>query len=124
MPYKTFDIKDVRTFIGAKHFDESRRFYRDLGYKEIEIDPKMSFFNVNEKFGFYLQDYYVKDWVNNSMVFVEVDDIESCEKELLELGLHHRYKHVRFTEIKTFDHGRQVFMHDPSGVLWHFCEFV
>lgn len=124
MPHKTFDVKDVRTFIGAKNFDESRRFYLDLGYQEIKIDPKLSFFKVSEKFGFYLQDYYVKDWVDNSMVFVEVDDIESCVQELQDLGLHHRYEHVRLSQIKVYDHGRQVYMHDPSGILWHFCEFV
>ncbi len=118
-----FKIRDVRTFIGAKDFDQSRRFYTELGYTEISIDPKMSLFKLNEDFGFYLQDYYVKDWINNSMVFVEVDDVDLCEKELLAKGLHQTYKHVRISEIKTFDHGRQVFMHDPSGVLWHFCQF-
>ncbi len=57
------------------------------------------------------------------MVFLEVDDIEVCEKDLLARGLHNKYKYVRFTEIKTFDWGRELFMHDPSGVLWHFCQF-
>ncbi len=119
----SYQIRDVRTFIGAKDYDLSRIFYTELGFHETVLDPKMSLFMVNQDFGFYLQDYYVKDWINNSMVFVEVDDVDSCEKELLAKGLHHTYKDVRFTEIKTFDHGRQLFMHDPSGVLWHFCQF-
>ncbi len=119
----TFQIRDVRTFVGAKNYTESRDFYRKLGYQEIVIDPKMCLFKVSKKFGFYLQDYYVKDWVDNSMVFVEVDDVDACEKELLAKGLHDEYKDVRFSAIKTFDHGRQIFMHDPSGVLWHFCQF-
>ena len=33
------------------------------------------------------------------------------------------YKGVRFTEIKEMDWGREFFMHDPSGVLWHYGEF-
>jgi len=119
----TFQTKSIRTFIGAKNYDESRTFYRQLGFEEITIDEKMCLFKVNDNLGFYLQDYYVKKWVNNSMIFLEIDDVEKCKKELLEKGLHHQYKYVRFSEIKTFEHGRELFMHDPSGVLWHFCEF-
>lgn len=118
-----YQAKTIRTFIGAKNFEESKAFYRALGFEEALISEKMVLFKVNEQLGFYLQDYYVKKWVNNSMVFLEVDDIEACAKELIDKGLHHQYKYVRFTEIKQFDWGRELFMHDPSGVLWHFCEF-
>lgn len=118
-----YQSKSIRTFIGAKNYEESRAFYRELGFEEIIIDPKMSYFRVNDQLGFYLQDYYVKDWVDNSMIFLEVDDVDTCAKELLSKGLHEKYKHVRFTEIKEYDWGREIFMHDPSGVLWHFGEF-
>jgi hypothetical protein len=118
-----YQPKTVRTFIGAKNYSKSRAFYNALGFEELELDPKMCLFKINENLGFYLQDYYVKKWVNNSMVFLEVDDIEKCQKDLIERDLHHKYKYVRFTEIKDFEWGRELFMHDPSGVLWHFCEF-
>ena len=117
-----FKTKSIRAFIGAKDYEQSRMFYRQLGFIETQLD-KMSYFQVTESMGFYLQDSYVKDWVNNSMLFLEIDDVESCRKELMSKGLHEKYKYVRFSEIRTFDHGRQLFMHDPSGVLWHFCEF-
>jgi catechol 2,3-dioxygenase-like lactoylglutathione lyase family enzyme len=113
----------IRPFIGAKGYAESREFYRELGFEEVILDEKMCLFKVNEFLGFYLQDYYVKAWVNNSMIFMEVDDIERCAEDLLGKGLQDKYKYVRFTEIKQFDWGRELFMHDPSGVLWHFCEF-
>lgn len=118
-----YQPRTIRTFIGAKNYNESREFYRALEFEEVVIDEKMCLFKVNENLGFYLQDYYVKDWVNNSMIFLEVDDIEKCAEELLSKGLHNKYKYVRFTKIKQFDWGRELFMHDPSGVLWHFCEF-
>jgi len=47
---------------------------------------------VNENLGFYLQDYYVKKWCNNSMVFLEVDDIDECWDELHGKGLQDKYK--------------------------------
>lgn len=118
-----YEPKTIRTFIGAKNYSVSRQFYRSLDFEEVELDPRMCLFKVNGSLGFYLQDYYVKRWVNNSMVFLEVDDIEKCQKDLLERDLHKKYKYVRFSEIKDFIWGRELFMHDPSGVLWHFCEF-
>lgn len=118
-----FKSKSIRTFIGAKNFNESRQFYNELGFEEVILDPKMSLFKVNEKLGFYLQDYYKRAWINNSMVFLEVDDVDACAKELLAKGLQEKYKYVRFTEIKDYEWGREIFMHDPSGVLWHFGQF-
>ena len=118
-----YNAKSIRGFIGAKNFEESRQFYTELGFEEFVIDKKMSLFKVNDQLAFYLQDYYVKDWINNSMLFLEVADVEQCAKELRALGLHHKYEHVRLTDIKTWDWGREIFMHDPSGVLWHFGTF-
>ena len=57
------------------------------------------------------------------MVFLEVKDVARYWKELNELGLHHKYEHVRLTPIKEYDWGRECFLHDPSGILWHFGEF-
>ena len=118
-----YQSKSIRTFVGAKNYKESRTFYQELGFEEIILSDKMSLFKVNEDLGFYLQDYYVKKWCDNSMVFLEVDDIEKCWKELESKGLQHKYKYVRLTAIKEFDWGRECFMHDPSGVLWHFGQF-
>ena len=113
----------IRTFIGAKNFKESREFYTDLGCTEFVIGPELSWFQVDDNLSFYLQDYYVKDWVNNSMVFLEVKDLDKMEQDVKSKGLDKKYKSVRFTEIKDFDWGREFFMHDPSGVLWHFGQF-
>ena len=65
-------VKSIRTFIGAKDYSISRAFYNDLGFTEKEISHNMCYFHIGD-FGFYLQDSYVKHWVNNSMIFMEVD---------------------------------------------------
>jgi len=70
-----------------------------------------------------LQDAYVKDWIDNSMIFMEVEDVDQHWKELLALNLPAKYKHVRLTPVKVYDWGRECFLHDPSGILWHFGEF-
>ncbi len=119
-----YQPKTIRTFIGAKNYKESREFYRALDFEEFIIDEKMCLFKINENLSFYLQDYYVEDWVNNSMIFLEVDNIEKCAAELLSKGLTNKYKDVKITGIKQFDWGRELFMHDPAGILWHFGEFA
>ncbi|MDQ6813322.1 MAG: glyoxalase [Bacteroidota bacterium] len=115
--------KSVRTFIGAKDFEVSRKFYHDLGFEESQISKNMSYFKISDGLGFYLQDAYVQDWVNNSMIFLEVDNVEQHWKEVQNLGLHNKYKEVKLTLIKHDDWGREYFLHDPSGILWHFGEF-
>lgn len=115
--------KSIRPFIGAENFEVSRRFYRDLGFGERVLFPNMSYFHTGT-IGFYLQDAYVKDWVDNTMLFMEVDDVDRYWKELVALDLSSKYERVRLTPIRTLDWGRECFLHDPSGILWHFGEFV
>lgn len=119
MEHKT---KSIRAFIGAKDFNISRQFYNDLGFEELRVLKNMSFFKI-DSLGFYLQDAYVKDWVDNTMIFLEVDSVERYKNELLRLDLHNKYDGVRLSEIHKNDWGDEIFMHDPSGILWHFGEF-
>ncbi|PBJ14291.1 glyoxalase [Flavobacterium sp. ACN6] len=115
-------IKSIRPFIGSKDFEISRSFYRDLGFEETVLDAKMSVFKTNE-IAFYLQDAYVKDWIDNTMIFIEVDDVELYYKELQALNLPEKYESVKLTPIHYLDWGSECFLHDPSGVLWHFGKF-
>ena len=113
----------IRPFIGAKDYALTRNFYRDLGFTEHVLFPDMSLFET-EGIGFYLQNAYVADWIDNTMVFLEVDDVDRYYKELSALQLTTRYPGVRLTGIKNNDWGRECFLHDPSGVLWHFGQFA
>jgi catechol 2,3-dioxygenase-like lactoylglutathione lyase family enzyme len=117
------NAKSVRAFIGAINFEESRRFYKDLGFEESVLSGAMSYFSITPALGFYLQNACVKDWVDNTMLFVEVDDVHEYYKALQQLGLHEKYKNVRLTPIKENEWGSECFLHDPSGILWHFGQF-
>jgi len=113
----------IRAFLGAKDFAISRRFYQDLGFEESVISHNLSYFNTGE-LGFYLQDAYVQDWVDNTMIFLEVDDVDRYWQEILALDLSSKYEHVRLVPIRVNDWGKEFFLHDPSGILWHFGAFV
>ena len=114
--------KSIRAFIGSKNYNISRNFYLDLGFEEIITSEKMSYFHLGE-FGFYLQDYYVKDWIDNSMVFFEVENLEKLLEVIINLNLTVKYKNVRLSEITHNEWGKEFFLHDPSGILWHFGNF-
>ncbi len=83
----------------------------------------MSYF-CSERIGFYLQDAYVKDWVDNTMVFMEVDDTDRFYSDLVSLDLTSKFKDVRLTPVRVMPWGKECFVHDPSGILWHFGEFI
>ena len=114
--------KSIRPFIGAKEYNISRSFYRDLGFTETVLAPNFSVFKSGA-LAFYLQDAYVKDWIDNSQIFMEVEDVDRFYNELKSLDLPGKYDHVRLTPIRDNDWGRECFLHDPCGILWHFGEF-
>ena len=115
--------KSIRPFIGAKDYEISRAFYRDLGFEEVVLSEDMSLFKTGDM-GFYLQKYYVQDWIDNSMVFLEVEDVNVFFNDLMALGLPDKYPGSRVVPVRTESWGSECFVHDPSGVLWHFGEFA
>jgi hypothetical protein len=114
--------KSIRPFIGAKDFGLSRSFYHYIGFQESILSSNLSYFKT-EGLGFYLQDAYVKDWIDNTMIFMEVEDVDRYWNELLALDLTATYKNVKLTPIRVNPWGKECFMHDPSGILWHFGAF-
>ncbi|WP_316929358.1 GNAT family N-acetyltransferase [Chryseobacterium daeguense] len=130
MPYQNWkqiimknNIKSIRPFIGSENFEESRNFYRDLGFEEVVLDPKLSLFKRQE-ISFYLQDAYVKEWIENTMLFIEVENTDEVYRELADLNFTEKYKTTKLSPIRIMDWGKECFVHDPAGVLWHFGEFL
>ena len=115
-------VKSIRPFVGAKDYEVSREFYKALGFEETVISHDMCVFK-SEKACFYLQAYYVKDWIENTMLFLEVADVEESYKELNQLDLPGRFPGAKLSGIRYEDWGSECFLHDPSGVLWHIGEF-
>ena len=112
----------IRPFIGAKNFELSRHFYQDLGFQESVLTPQLSAFKM-DGLAFYLQNADVRDWIDNTMVFLEVKDVVDFWNHLQTLGLPEKYEGVRLVPIREHDWGKECFIHDPSGILWHFGEF-
>lgn len=115
--------KSIRPFIGAKDYKESLQFYTLLGFGIKSLGPTMSVVQIDEGQFFYLQNAFVKDWVDNSMIFLEVDDLKPYWEAVKVLGLPEKFSRVRLSEIQYQDWGAEFFLHDPSGILWHIGNF-
>ena len=113
--------KSIRPFLGAKNFELSRQFYQDWGFQETVLSPDLSVFKLNQ-LAFYLQRAYVKDWVDNTMIFLEVENVERYHQELSAMELSSKYEGVRLSAVRIEDWGKECFLHDPSGILWHIGE--
>lgn len=112
----------IRPFIGAKDFEVTSDFYKAMGFVSKEIFPDLTLFTFGAV-SFYLQRAYVKDWVDNTQVFIEIEDLPSFWNTLKSLNLPEKFSGVRVEPIRHNTWGDECFVHDPSGILWHFGEF-
>lgn len=69
-----FNALSTRPFIGARDFELSKKFYRELGFEEVFLSPQMCVFKSGQLV-FYLQNANIKEWIDNTMIFVEVKDV-------------------------------------------------
>ncbi|MEM7194290.1 MAG: VOC family protein [Pseudomonadota bacterium] len=116
-------VNDVRTFVPAKEFETSKSFYLELGWKIIWDDDHLAVMeNANQRF--HLQNYYVKEWAENFMLHVSVDDADAWYKHVSKLIEEGRYSGVKVDGPKQEEYGALVtYVWDPSGVLIHFAQW-
>lgn len=118
-----FNTKSLRSFIGSKNFALSKEFYMSIGFTMTWEGERMCYFRIEDDYGFYLQDYFVEEWVYNTMLFLEVEDLEVCYDCITQLDLTGQFPGSKLSTFKEIEGGREFFLTDPSGVLWHFGEF-
>lgn len=115
---------DVRSFIPAKDFALSKRFYAGLGWATREVGPGLALVRVADQQHFYLQDYYVKEVAENSMLHLSVDDAQAWFQHASELLRSDPSFGARVQAPAWQAYGAMVtFLHDPSGVLLHLCQW-
>ena len=117
------NITDVRPFLPARNFDVSLDFYQALGWSKLWSDDSLAVLEVaNQRL--YLQNYYVREWAENCMLHVSVEDAAAWKERLLSLSQQEKFSEVRVQGPKKEDYGALV-THgwDPSGVLLHFAQW-
>ncbi len=111
----------VRPFVPAQDFDLSKRFYETLGFEKV-LDSEVAIFNVGSG-GFILQRYYQKDWAENFMMQLMVDDLDAWWKHIDSLDLPSKFGVQAPKPPAVQPWGLRIaYVFDPSGVLWHVAQ--
>ena len=117
------ELLALRPFLPAKDLPKSVAFYEALGFRVSHRDDTIAIMK-RDSFSFILQNYYVQEWAENTMLQMMVRDVEpwwaatvDAEKLVAEFGV----REPRPPEMQKW--GLIVgFLFDPSGVLWHVAE--
>jgi hypothetical protein len=106
----------ARPFLPAKDFETSREFYEVLGFSKL-LDGDVAVFGVGPS-AFILQRYYQKDWAENFMMQLMVEDLDGWWEHIEALDLPGRFG-VKPPKAPTFQSWglRVAYLYDPSGVL-------
>ena len=113
------DPKSILTFVPAKDFDVSCRFYEALGFQAGDDHSDVRYYRRGGA-GFLLQNFYVKKWANNFMMAMHVPDLDDWWAAVQEITDSGEFAGVRAKAPKLEDWGMRVmYLWDPSGVLWH-----
>ena len=111
----------ARPFLPAKDFELSKRFYTTIGF-ELLLDREVAIFGIGSS-SFILQRYYQKEWAENFMMQLVVDDLDSWWAHIEGLDLHRRFAVTAPRAPALQPWGLRVaYLVDPSGVLWHVAE--
>ena len=111
----------VRPFIPAKEFELSKRFYETLGFEKV-LDSEVAIFNAGSG-GFILQNYYQKEWAENSMMQLMVDNLDVWWEHITAMDLPGQFGVPPPKAPALQPWGLRIaYLVDPSGVLWHIAQ--
>jgi len=111
----------ARPFLPAKDFDLSKAFYEALGFEKL-LDSDVAIFAAGSG-GFVLQRYFQKEWAENAMMQLMVDDLDAWWAWIVALDLPRRFNVQPPRPPAQQPWGLRVaYVFDPSGVLWHIAE--
>ena len=111
----------ARPFLPARDFDLSKRFYEALGFEKL-LDGEVAIFAIGSS-GLILQNFYKKDWAENFMMQLMVDDLDAWWAHITALDLPANFGVQAPKPPAMQPWGlRTVYLIDPSGVLWHIAE--
>ncbi|MBS0608003.1 MAG: hypothetical protein JSS19_01440, partial [Proteobacteria bacterium] len=107
----------------AQDFALSKAFYSALGCALEWSDDDLALFHLGET-RFYVQRYYVKDWADNCMLHISVEDAAQCFSDVSQLIGTGRFPGARVAAPKQEPYGACVtYVWDPAGVLLHLAQW-
>ena len=111
----------IEAFVpSGRDFQKSRELFLELDFTIVWENGELILFE-NNNCRFFLQKYDTKEFAENFMLSVRVDDLDEFWKEIGGKNLPEKFG-VKLKEPTNFPWGREVNMIDIAGVCWHFAE--
>jgi hypothetical protein len=111
----------ARPFLPAKNFELSKLFYETLGFTKV-LDGDVAIFRMGAS-SFILQQFFQKEWAQNFMMQLMVDDLDAWWVHVASLGLPTKFGVPEPKPPAIQPWGLKVaYVIDPSGVLWHVAQ--
>jgi catechol 2,3-dioxygenase-like lactoylglutathione lyase family enzyme len=115
-------IRSFRPFLPAKDFETSLRFYEAIGFKAHKLGDTLAELSLGPH-AFLLQGCYVREWAENTVMHVLVDDVQAWWRYINSLDLANQFGVSPPAPPRVEPWGLTVtYVFDPAGVLWHFAE--
>jgi len=116
------EIRAFRPFLPAKEYQTSLRFYEAVGFEAYPLGGTLAELSLGP-YAFLLQGYYVKEWAENMVMHVLVNDVQAWWRHIDSLDLARQFGVSAPAAPRDEPWGLTVaYVFDPSGVLWHFAE--
>jgi catechol 2,3-dioxygenase-like lactoylglutathione lyase family enzyme len=117
-------VSDLRPFIPARDFAMARQFYDSLGWPSKDVGPGLALVQLADRQHFYIQDYYLKEVAENCMLHITVEDAQAWYEHVSSVLRDNAFPGARVQPPKPQPYGATVtFVHDPTGVLLHLCQW-
>ena len=115
-------IRRFRPFLAAKEFGTSLAFYEAIGFGAYRLGPEMAEMSLGDH-AFILHGGYVKDWADNMVMHVLVEDAHAWWRHFESLDLPDRFGVNAPAPPRVEPWGLTVaYLTDPAGILWHFAQ--
>jgi hypothetical protein len=116
-------VSDLRPFIPARDFVLSKHFYASLGWNVKDVADGLALVRLADQH-FYIQNYYLKEFAENCMLHVTVGDAQAWYQHVSSVLQRNDFPEARVQSPKQQPYGAIVtFVHDPTGVLLHLCQW-
>jgi len=114
-------VHSIEPFVpSGSNFEGSLAFFQAIGF-ELRFNQHGYAGFQKDGCKFILQDYNVKEFAENFMLSVRIDDVARFREEVLEKKLPEKFG-IRIGGITQQPYGKEVNIIDLAGVCWHFVE--
>jgi hypothetical protein len=115
-------ITRFRPFLEAKDFQTSLAFYEAIGFHTHRLGPEMAEMSLGAH-AFILHRAYVKDWADNMVMHILVEDVQAWWRHIQSLDLPGRFGVSHPNPPRVEPWGLTVlYVTDPTGILWHVAQ--